>query len=314
MSDKKFKEFVDQGVAAANNYFYTGRYANALEILSAVKQVDSNNDIVELLIQKICCEQFNIKSPDLNYYFGEHWLGQSLENKSIEIFCDQGMGDTINLLRYVKQLKKEYPNCKIVLNYYAFFNQFERLMQNQSYIDSFTPFHTKCDYHTNIMSLPCILNGIQLDIYYPVHFDKILDLPPPPQIYFEEFESLNLSDKNKIGLVWQTNIDNPLSKQKSINVELFDIFKDLDKQIKIWLALGKQIYVAGLNGDYLMKPLGNIIDLIPFADNIIYLKAVCECSKPASFSKRKKVNNDEQILVGSSDMYEPRCGKCHTTP
>jgi hypothetical protein len=78
------------------------------------------------------------------------------------------------------------------------------------------------------MSLPCILNGIQLDIYYPVHFDKILDLPPPPQIYFEEFESLNLSDKNKIGLVWQTNIDNPLSKQKSINVELFDIFKDLD--------------------------------------------------------------------------------------
>lgn len=228
MSDKKFKEFVDQGVAAANNYFYTGRYANALEILSAVKQVDPNNEIVELLIQKICCEQFNINSPDLNYYFGEHWLGQSLENKSIEIFCDQGMGDTINLLRYVKQLKKEYPNCKIVLNYYAFFNQFERLMQNQSYIDSFTPFHTKCDYHTNIMSLPCILNGIQLDIYYPVHFDKILDLPPPPQIYFEEFEYLNLSNKNKIGLVWQTNIDNPLSKQKSINVDLFDIFKNLD--------------------------------------------------------------------------------------
>jgi len=120
MSDQNFKEFVDQGVAAANNYFYTGRYANALEILSAVKQVDANSDIVELLIQKICCEQFNIKSPDLNYYFGEHWLGQSLENKSIEIFCDQGMGDTINLLRYVKQLKKEYPNCKIVLNYYAF--------------------------------------------------------------------------------------------------------------------------------------------------------------------------------------------------
>lgn len=228
MSDQKFKEFVDQGVAAANNYFHTGRYANALEILSAVKQVDPNNDIVELLIQKICCEQFNIKSPDLNYYFGEHWLGQSLENKSIEIFCDQGMGDTINLLRYVKQLKKEYPNCKIVLNYYAFFNQFERLMQNQPYIDLFTPFHTKCDYHTNIMSLPCILNGIQLDIYYPVHFDKILNLPPPPQISFEEFESLNLNGKNKIGLVWQTNIDNPLSKQKSINVELFDVFKDLD--------------------------------------------------------------------------------------
>jgi thymidine kinase len=96
-----------------------------------------------------------------------------------------------------------------------------------------------------------------------------------------------------------------------ILIEEGQFFKDLDKQIKIWLALGKQIYVAGLNGDYLMKPLGNIIDLIPFADNIIYLKAVCECSKPASFSKRKKVNNDEQILVGSSDIYLPTCRECY---
>lgn len=226
MSDN-FENFLTQGVAIANNYWHTGRPNKAIKMIHAVKSTDSDNKLAELLMQKICCDQFCISPPDLSEHFGDHWLGQNLDGKSIEIFCDQGMGDTINLLRYVKELKKEY-DCKIFLNCYAFYNELERLIETQcEYIDFFTPFHVRCDYHTNIMSLPTIINGIELDVYYPVHFDLVLNTPLPSQINFDRVASYKLEGKKNIGIVWQTNSDNPLSEQKSINLQQLDVFKDV---------------------------------------------------------------------------------------
>jgi len=214
-------DFFSQATAIANNYFYTGRPNKSIEILSVVKSMDPENMVVELMMQKIYCDQFGIQPPDMTEFFGVNWLGENLEGKSIEIFCDQGMGDTINLLRYVKQLKKDY-NCRIVLNYYAFYNEFERLVETQAdYIDVFTPFHIKCDYHTNIMSLPAIMNGIELYVYYPVNFSLILKTSIPPQITMD-VPLRKIQGKRKIGIVWQTNSKNPLSKQKSIDQNIID--------------------------------------------------------------------------------------------
>ena len=55
-------------------------------------------------------------------------------------------------------------------------------------------------------------------------------------------------------------------------------------------------------------------DILPMSDKIIHLTALCtKCGEDASFTSRI-VNNNSQTLIGSSDMYEPRCGKCHTIP
>ena len=227
MCNKETDQFVMQGVAMANNYFHTGRPNKAIEMLLAVKSIDADNNLAELMMQKICCDQFRIQPPNLSEHFGLNWLGENLDGKSIQIFCDQGMGDTINLLRYVQLLKKEY-DCKIILNYYAFFNQFERILQNQEYIDFFTPFHVKCDYHTNIMSLPAILNGIELYVYYPANFEIILNTPLPNQVNFGQLSGKKLEGKTKIGIVWQTNADNPLSEQKSIELNELNNLSSID--------------------------------------------------------------------------------------
>lgn len=71
----------------------------------------------------------------------------------------------------------------------------------------------------------------------------------------------------------------------------------------------KTFIIGGLSGDSNMKPIGQIIDIIPLADEIIKLNAYCTFCKDgtiASFTKRM-IENDKQILVGKEDIYLPAC-------
>ena len=83
----------------------------------------------------------------------------------------------------------------------------------------------------------------------------------------------------------------------------------------------KTVIVAGLLFDCYREKFGFIIDLIPYADNVTHLKAIClECSKlgfenTAIFTKRL-VDNKSQTLVGGSDKYIVVCRNHYlqTTP
>lgn len=207
----------------ANNYFYTGRRNKAVEMLSVVNNVDPGNEVVKEMMHYAFCDQIGEPRPDLSHHFGQPWFGEDIEEKTIQVYCDQGMGDTINLLRYVEQLKSK--GCTIVLNCYAFFNQFEKFMAQQPYIDKLTPFFERTDYYTNIMSLPALLNNIELDCYYPVHFRKVMEAEIPPQTKHGVFEPFDLGKKLKVGVAWQTNAENHLAAIKSIPVEKFEILK-----------------------------------------------------------------------------------------
>lgn len=219
------KEFIFQGLAMANNYLATGRRNKAIEMLSTINKVSPGEKTAQDLMHKIYCKQINEDPPDLSDLFGEHWNGESLKGKSIEVFCDQGIGDTLNLLRYVKELKLIH-GCRIVLNCYAFFNQFEKLVKEHcNYIDEFTPFHVKCDFHTNIMSIPALLRNLEFDVYYSVHFKEVLQTSIPSHLIFDFNDPFFKSDKKSIGICWQTNADNPLSKVKTISLDLFESFK-----------------------------------------------------------------------------------------
>lgn len=72
----------------------------------------------------------------------------------------------------------------------------------------------------------------------------------------------------------------------------------------------KIIICAGLNGYYNRKPFEQISFLIPEADELIYLQAKCKCGNKASFSKRI-IENENDILIGSSESYIPVCRICY---
>jgi len=74
---------------------------------------------------------------------------------------------------------------------------------------------------------------------------------------------------------------------------------------------GIRVIVAGLDMDYLGNPFGQIPNLLSKADYITKLHAICvRCGNIANYSYRKVPNND-QVMLGAKDVYEPRCRKCY---
>ena len=74
----------------------------------------------------------------------------------------------------------------------------------------------------------------------------------------------------------------------------------------------KRIYCAFLNQTFAGMPFGLAPDLLAIADRVTHLTAVCRgCGGEASKTKRL-VASDENVLVGGSNEYTPRCRSCWT--
>lgn len=76
---------------------------------------------------------------------------------------------------------------------------------------------------------------------------------------------------------------------------------------------GKEIHVCGLDGDYLKRPFGEILNLIPHCESVKKLTALCLNCKDgtnACFTKRI-CESTETVLIGSTESYVPVCRKCY---
>src|SRR6478735_3418471 len=78
------------------------------------------------------------------------------------------------------------------------------------------------------------------------------------------------------------------------------------------LALrGIRVIVAGLDMDFKGNPFGPMPQLLAIADYITKLHAICvKCGNIATMSYRKSAQGG-QVLLGETDVYEPRCRKCY---
>lgn len=74
------------------------------------------------------------------------------------------------------------------------------------------------------------------------------------------------------------------------------------------LALqGMRVIVAGLDMYYSGKPFGQMPGLPATPEYITKLHAICvRCGNIANYSYRK-TSNEAQMVIGQSDIYEPRC-------
>jgi thymidine kinase len=92
-------------------------------------------------------------------------------------------------------------------------------------------------------------------------------------------------------------------------------YSDLYSFLKDELAKpgNKKFIVAGLSSDINQNPIGDIIKLIPLADDIIKLSAFCVYCKdatPGNFTKLLiSSNSNSNIKVGAKEIYAPVCRK-----
>ena len=84
--------------------------------------------------------------------------------------------------------------------------------------------------------------------------------------------------------------------------------------VLIWLyRSGYSIVVSSLDLSAAGKPFEEIEKMLPWATKVEKLSAVCVvCNRDAHYTYKKQVGGDE-IEVGGSELYEPRCLKCHPT-
>lgn len=99
-------------------------------------------------------------------------------------------------------------------------------------------------------------------------------------------------------------------KSKIIFIEEAQFFNDLFDFVKYSInKCNKSLVIAALDGDFKQEPFDNISKVIPLADNITKLNAlcsVCNDGTPAPFTMRNIKTNDK-ILVGGLDIYIPVC-------
>ena len=90
-----------------------------------------------------------------------------------------------------------------------------------------------------------------------------------------------------------------------IGIDEAQFFDDLYEFVTNIEKFNKIIIIAGLDGDFKRKPIGQILYLIPLCDEVTKLTAMDMKDKdgtPAIFSKRI-VNSDSQVVVGAQDCY-----------
>ena len=106
----------------------------------------------------------------------------------------------------------------------------------------------------------------------------------------------------------------PALEQYTILINEGQFFEDLYYVVsKLLQREHLTIVICGLDGDYKMENFGQILNLIPLANEVEKLYAICKyCRNPASFTHRT-TNETAQKVIGDIDKYVPVCRKCYYT-
>ncbi len=98
---------------------------------------------------------------------------------------------------------------------------------------------------------------------------------------------------------------------KVVGIDEAQFFDDELPNVCTKLAnAGVRVIVAGLDMDFKGNPFGPVPALLAIAEHVTKVHAVCvRCGAPANYSYRLTAD-DQQLLVGEKDSYEPRCRNC----
>ncbi len=178
------------------------------------------------------------------------WQGEDLTDKTIYVYYEAGLGDTLMYYRYIKPLvqrcKKVYFKPQIPL-----IPLFSENRNGAKIIMHFTQeMAEECDYQCPIMSLPYFLGLDNKTIFYDSK-GFLKAVPKKVEWYKEKFFN---NDKLKIGIKWQGNTF--IGAERAITPDSFSkIFELPNTQVYSVQVTNDEEEVKTLHGKY------NIIDI-----------------------------------------------------
>ncbi|XP_038067141.1 thymidine kinase, cytosolic-like [Patiria miniata] len=102
--------------------------------------------------------------------------------------------------------------------------------------------------------------------------------------------------------------------QDVIGIDEGQFFPDCVQFAEEMANQGKIVVVAALDGTFQRKGFGDILNLVPIAENVIKLNAVCMvCYQEASYTKRMGAETQVEV-IGGADKYMAVCRECFNKP
>ncbi|XP_069123864.1 thymidine kinase, cytosolic-like isoform X2 [Argopecten irradians] len=99
-----------------------------------------------------------------------------------------------------------------------------------------------------------------------------------------------------------------------IGVDEGQFFPDVVSFCDSMAENGKIVIVSALDGTFQKKGFGDILNLVPLAESVIKLSAVCmSCNQEGSFTKRKGQEKEVEV-IGGADKYLAVCRACFQSP
>jgi tetratricopeptide (TPR) repeat protein len=150
---------------------------------------------------------------------GAIWRGEPVEGKTILIWAEQGLGDQIQMLRYIPMVKAMGAHVIVETN-----QELHRLCKDISGVDNFVIRGEQepiFDVHCPVMSLPCAFKTTVDTIPRSVPY-----LEPSADLVSEWRNRLQDTKGLRVGLVWAGNPIHKNDHNRSIELEQFSPLAD----------------------------------------------------------------------------------------
>lgn len=196
---------------------------------------------------------FRDKAPEI-LTLKNNWDGSEQKNSTLLLYCDQGLGDHIQFIRYLPFLAPKFKAVK-VLTRKPCLELFKRSfnLENVTFYDKLS----------DVSDYDCYVLSADLPYYLDMDFNNIpsqdgyLKLDPEKVRYFKEKYFNN--DKLKVGLCWKAGgIGVRGAINRTVNIEYFKKMLDLveEKNIQFYSVQLEDIFDG-------CKKYPQIIDLAP---------------------------------------------------
>ncbi|HOP49590.1 MAG TPA: tetratricopeptide repeat protein [Ignavibacteriales bacterium] len=263
-----------------------GKFNDAVSLYKQVIRNDFNRYGVHLNLATILLTQGNFVegfeeyeyrriTPELKYKNFEipYWNGENLNDKKILILFEQGYGDAINFVRFIKYLKIKYPNSNLT---FAVRKNLITLLQKLNFIDNIIDINgnisvSQYDYYVYQLSL--IKHFI--DNIFDCKKDSCFGIPT------KEIKIPEVENKLKIGICWRGSDKHKHTHIRNLPLEEFLFLTEIPYKNKYQIysfqldATDEEVKLLEENGIIQLKDnIKDFYDSYSFISKMDYLITV----------------------------------------
>ena len=89
-------------------------------------------------------------------------------------------------------------------------------------------------------------------------------------------------------------------------------FPDIPSFAEDMANAGKTVIVAALDGTYQKRPFGRVLELVPLAESVTKLSAVCMVCKQDAAAFSQRISREREVeVIGGPEKYVALCRACY---